>query len=433
MKHSQVQSLSFQTVKVAFVSTLVLLIATCLSTPARAQFGPPSVTYYVSTAGDNSDGRTWETAFNELDQIPWDQMNPRDKIFLDGGQRRMIYRKTLNIISPGNHYGRFEVKLSSEEGHNGQVVIAPGPNANGITLQGGGAELNGMKKSGILIWRAKNGLEIIPGGPFSSNVYNLEIVRCTENGIKVGPGHTPVGLNQLLIHDNKNNVLAPGGSYPGYAAFEKCWIYNNFYRRNSDGIRFEGSVTSAPVIGVRMTNCVLGPGLRDGINNSTPAVPSLKNCLIINCTRNNVSSPSVYLENVTSFMTRRNPRGLSHTCVKLHPQTLPYPGPGSRVEKSIFFGGMVEAPVEIVFQPSGYTIPLPITVSENTQYRTTGNTTLLAENMVNPKFNSRVGRIHRRTPIHFLKKLDFSLRDGSPAQGTGSSVTSVSSLLGMFE
>lgn len=419
--------------RITLLSLAVLLLNVTLATSAHAQFGPPSITYYVSKNGDNSDGRTWQNAFNELDQIPWEQFSARDKIILDGGQRRMIYRKSMNATSAGSYYGRLAISVSLEEGHNGQVVIAPGPNANGIQLSGSGIEVNGTKRSGIIVWGAKRGVIILPSGPFSSSVSNLEIAHCSEAGVYLGGSHYYTGLNKLLIHDNKTNVLAQGGSYVGAAVLEKCWIFNNRYRKNSDGVRLEGSQSSAPVPGVRMTNCVLGPGLRDGINNPTPAVPTLKNCLIINCTRNNVSSPSISLENVTSFMTRRNPLNLSHSCVELIPGSLPYLGPRSVIKKSIFFGGLVEIPATVQYPGGGPTIPLPITVEENTQFRTTGNTTILAAEMSNPKFKTRVGLVSNQTPIHILKQLDFSLRPDSPSLGSGSSITSVKNLLNSFE
>lgn len=411
----------------------VFLVLTVLNqAPCYAQYGPSYTIYYVSKNGDNSDGSSWTKAFNELDQIPWSQISPRDKVILDGGVKRMIYRKPLTVNSSGNHYGRISITKSTDIGHNGQVVIAPSSKVDAITISGNSIEIKGERKSGILVWGARIGLNILQNGPISSHVSNLEIAACRKAGVYVKGGHYYTGLEKLIIHDNKTNLLAEGGSYPGTAALNNCWIFNNYYRKNSDGIKFFGSTSSAPVPGIRMTKCILGPGLRDGINNPTPAVPTLKDCLIINCTRNNISSPSIGLEHVTSFMTKRNPRNMSHSCIKLRPDSLPYLAPRSSIKKSIFYGGLVEIPSTIQYPGGGPTIPLPILVEENTQYRTTGNTTVLSNQMNNPRFRSRVGKVRSRTPIRILKRLDFSLKESSPATGTGSSLTSVSQLLNSF-
>ena len=37
-------------------------------------------TFYVSKAGNNADGRGWASAWNELDQIRWDQLRPGDTV-----------------------------------------------------------------------------------------------------------------------------------------------------------------------------------------------------------------------------------------------------------------------------------------------------------------------------------------------------------------
>jgi hypothetical protein len=102
--------------------------------------------------------------------------------------------------------------------------------------------------------------------------------------------------------------------------------------------------------------------------------------------------------------------------------------------KTIVFGGMVEIPATITYPyPPGHNVLFPITVKQNTQFRTTGNTTVLSDAMVNPRFVSRVGALPPDTPIPVLMRLDFSLRPESPATGTGSSVTSIQNLLSTFD
>jgi hypothetical protein len=46
----------------------------------------PFSSFHVSRAGNNTDGRSWDTAWNELDQIRWEKVNPGDTILIDGGE-----------------------------------------------------------------------------------------------------------------------------------------------------------------------------------------------------------------------------------------------------------------------------------------------------------------------------------------------------------
>jgi len=392
-------------------------------------------TYYVSKNGDNTDGRSWATAWNEMDQIHWTDVSPqrRDSLVIDGGVNRMVYRTTMKVQAVA-YYSPVTVKVSTETSHNGQAVIAPGNTANGIEITSGGFILNGSKRSGILIYGAKNGMTINATAPYPFNVKNVEIAHCAESGVTVGAAHYPIPLTQMILHDNATNLVTKQNSTPGGASLSKCWIYNSTYLTKADGIRCDGSASGPPMPGVTLNNCVLGPGLRDGVNNLSSARPTLRNCLFINSTRNNVSSYSVSLDKVTSFMTKLNPAGNGHKCIKLQTTGQPYGMIGSTVKKSIFYGGTVEVPLTIQLPyPGSLPQPFPITVEANTQFRTTGNTTVLAAEMVDPKFRSPVGFLPNITPVALLMGLDFSLRDASPAAGTGSEVTSVKQLLSTFD
>lgn len=392
-------------------------------------------TYYVSKDGDNSDGRTWATAWNEMDQIHWSEISPQrhDSLVIDGGVGRMVYRKTMTVQTIP-YPSPVTVKVSTEANHNGQAVIAPGTAANGIEISSGGFILNGSKRSGILIFGAKNGMTITTSAPYPFSVKNLEISNCSESGVTVNPAYYPIPLSQLILHDNATNLVTKQGSGPGGASLTKCWIYNSSYYKQADGIRCDGNASGPPMPGVTLNSCVLGPGLRDGISNLNSSRPSLTNCLLINSTRNNISSFSATLQNVTSFMTKLNPSETAHRCIKLQAGS-PYYPIGSTVKKSIVYGGMVEIPLTYQLPyPGSLPQPFPLTVEQNTQFRTTGNTTALAPDMVNPQFRSPfIALLPNNTPVPLLMTLDFSLKDGSPAEGEGSEITSIKKLLGTFD
>lgn len=390
--------------------------------------------FYVSKNGNNTDGLTWATAWNEMDQIKWTGIDPQnyDSLTIDGGVGRMIYRKPMQVqVRP--YAIPVRIAVSAEPGHNGQVVIAPGSQSNGIEITGG-VQLNGSKRSGIFVYGAKKGITVNSNAPYPTSVKNIEVSHCTEAGLFVSPSYYPLGMSQLILHDNATNVVTQQTGAPGGAQLSKCWIYNSSERINSDGVRVDGTTSGPPTLGVSLSSCVLGPGLRDGVSNLTSARPTLTNCLLINSKRNNISSYSVSLQNVTSFMTRLNSSHSAHNCLKLQASPQPYNMIGSTVKKSIAYGGMVDIPVSIAYPyPPNSTRPFPLTVEQNTQYRTTGNTTALAPTMVDPKFVSRVGLLPNHTPIPYLMGLDFSLRADSPAVGTGSEVTSIKQLLSTFD
>lgn len=442
-------SQSWRKVRNVLLSVMTFGAVASAFSPAHAQpWEPPGFdpnpngprTYYVSRNGSNGDGRSWATAWSEMDQIQWSQISVQrhDRLIIDGGARRMIYRTPLRTALASSYYSPFSITLSTETGHNGQAVIQPPSNAKGIELTTGGISLDGIKRSGILVYGAKDGLWINANSPYPVQVKNVELSHCNEAGLYVSATYyLPAALNQLIIHDNATNVVANAGYYPGFANFNKCWIYNSNYSVNSDGIAVTGNSSGPPgITACTLTNSILGPGLRDGISNTSSAKPVLNNCLLINSTRNNINSYNVSMENVTSFMTRLNPQQLAHACIKLQALSIPYGSPNSSsVKKTIVFGGMVDIPatITIPYPPPGQTVPFPMTAENNTQFRVNGNTTILAPSMVNPQFVTPVGLLPNQTPIPVLMAIDFSLRPGSPATGTGSTVTSVRNLLSTFD
>src|SRR5205807_1143531 len=48
-------------------------------------------TWYVSKNGNNADGLSWATAWNELNQINWSVVQPGETIQVDGGSQSMTY------------------------------------------------------------------------------------------------------------------------------------------------------------------------------------------------------------------------------------------------------------------------------------------------------------------------------------------------------
>lgn len=229
--------------------TLLLLISFVgflfiAPTPAEA------TDYFVSRQGDNSQGTSWQTAWNELDQIAWDKIQPGDTIFLDGGDTSMGYRTTLAPTRRGRSDNPITIKLSTEPGRNGQAVfhggrqarlpecgqssLTPYPSEQDINQNKFGVYfdnvsniiLDGSKWEGILILRNETGVR------FNSNTHhitlrNLEIVDNgrvfqDNDGSKAGlwysdgPGIVVQGhhhlFERLSIHDNGQDSIQSGNT-----------------------------------------------------------------------------------------------------------------------------------------------------------------------------------------------------------------------------
>ena len=109
---------------------LVFALAILGSLIAAIHFTRPTQaagsTFYVSRSGNNADGRSWATAWNELNQIKWAVVPPGSTIFLDGGSSQMVYATTLAPAASGTSSAPITIKLAPDVGRNGQVAIFGG-------------------------------------------------------------------------------------------------------------------------------------------------------------------------------------------------------------------------------------------------------------------------------------------------------------------
>ena len=249
--------------------------------------------YFVSVNGDNSDGLTWDTAWNELDQIDWEVIRPGDRISLDGGQSNqepMVYRTTLSPTASGSVDQPILIQLSAESGRNGQAVLFGG---NGVLLPecgqkdwdgsqhaeagesaikfGNGVSnivVDGRKRRGLIIfgWK-KNGINFDPdridnGVDDNTKNITLRYMEIFNNGnvlqkddgssmglyfpdngspgIKLsGVGHT---FEFLEIHDNAADGIQSNFTNPDGGVFNNMedftltdsWIYNQRVHSGAD-------------------------------------------------------------------------------------------------------------------------------------------------------------------------------------------------------
>lgn len=400
---------------------LILMSALAIISPAMASNpnGPFPRKFFVSRNGDNSDGLTWQTAWNELDQIKWNQIDPRrgDRLEIDGGSSYMYYQTPLVIQRSGTNQQLFRIGMSTEAGHNGRVIIyGGGKNMTGVTVEANGIAFLAGKRGGIMIcgWK-KNGLLLKEGAGSYSQIDRLEICYNKVNGVIYRSGLFTT-LSNCNIHDNQRNVLMDPSKATN-SFIKRCWIYNSKYRTGSDGI-IVGNGKANPASFVE--DCVIGPGLRRGFafRGADSYTTFVTNCLFINASKTNISTvKGIAVNRCTSYMTSLNKCGQVHGCIAV---TRHQPNNTvQRVENSVFYGGRV------LVSPT-----IPFVVNNNTQFRTNGNTAFLSDIQTDPQFVTDVSNYPNDVSIGTLINTDFSLKPGSPAAGTGSRITSVKALVG---
>ena len=383
---------------------------------------------YVSKAGNNADGLTWQSAWNELDQIDWNKVEVNDEIFIDGGAYggSMTYRKPL-IIGKG---------IPPQSG--GLIIISQGQGLE----HGGVAVINGLNKTNFC------GIQAIGKRGFVFRSYGrrgwLKVTNCTTGvytkdgsqnyfqGLEIancGVGAhlegDSVALVQANIHDNIKNVEihSPGASVgtQSPSGLYACWIYNGPQAvppGNAAGITVTAGavppVSGNPSGNAVINNCVLGPNLMQGVDNGFPGL-KINGCLFLNAYSSSLTlRNSTELDRCTLFVTARNSLGNPKTAIRVL-------AGNNSIRNSIIYGGVVRIPQGLSYGP------------KNTQFATTGNTSALSAGLVDPLFVSPVGTYQEPVSFAVLKNANFALKPGSPAQGTGAQVTSVQAVLNQLQ
>jgi hypothetical protein len=234
------------------VAAAVVMMA--LISGAAAMEAYAGTTFVVSKLGTNGDGRGWATAWNELDQINWGQVQPGDTIAIDGGAVRcpslgagygcgMVYNSTLSVQASGAPGAPIYITGAWVSGRNGGIIIdggvtgwpscagAPGeatppavPNGRGMRAEG--IDLNGAQNIVIdgLRW----------GG--------IEVRNHTQFGLNFG-GSGGVTARYLKIHHNTdpgNPSNGAAGVTVGYQAHHVTLSRSEIFRNGQDGMRVAG-------------------------------------------------------------------------------------------------------------------------------------------------------------------------------------------------
>ncbi|MBX9696230.1 MAG: hypothetical protein K2Z81_27825 [Cyanobacteria bacterium] len=410
---------SLKALSIVFAVSLL----SCMGT-AKAGAQEASTTWFVmnSAPGTVRDGRSWQTAWREFNQIDWNQIKPGDRIEIHAGAApppgyvtTVPYQTPLVIPKSGLPGKPITIAVSNEAGHNGGIAsLQKGWSSTATTGIDVGNNsyitVIGTRWKSLSVSGYNTGVYV---GPNSTNVIfkNFES-RNNGFGLKL---EGPASCDQLLVSDNASNVSClVQQSCTALPSFNRCWIYDNSIYP-TDGITTYG--TGARNLELRVSDCVLGPRLDTNIKiGGRNTVARVSNTLLINPCTTNVSrlddpSCAFIMDRVTSFLT--TPYNLfyrGHSC-------LTFTSNADQVSNSVFYGGAVQVNGSNMLG------------SNNFQFATTGNTMVLSPSQVDPKFVSNVSYIQNYATTDQLKNLNFALQSGSPATGSGSSLTSVAQLL----
>ncbi len=79
--------------------------------------------YIDKNANGNNDGTSWANAWESFTAINWSTIQPGDFIYISGGNNSTIYNETLTIGATGTSGNPITIARSSENGHDGEVII----------------------------------------------------------------------------------------------------------------------------------------------------------------------------------------------------------------------------------------------------------------------------------------------------------------------
>jgi len=195
-------------------------------------------TYYVSKNGNNTSGLDWHTAWNELDQIRWNTVQPGDTIVIDGGNTQqpscpgpcMIYQTPLTVGRSGTSPDPVRIIKSVEPNHDGQAIITGGraPLAESCIGSESTANYSGALEAGIYINEKQ--FVIIDGSHWGG----LVIRDTASSGIQFRDRSSNTQTRDIIV---RNVEIHHTGNFNQYTAaveleghhltFENMKIWNN--------------------------------------------------------------------------------------------------------------------------------------------------------------------------------------------------------------
>lgn len=390
--------------------------------------------FYVSKEGNNADGRSWNTAWNELDHIRWEEIEPGDTIMIKGGE----YHTMIAVGKSGVSGLPITITTNGEQvvmdglrpapPYCGESGYSPQKGQDAINLEGRSfIVIDGQKWSGVVIRNYTRGIMMRKG---ASNIIvrNMEIYN---NGWSIGSGwnKSPDGpgvelggseilFERMIIHDNGQDAFQAGWGVWNFT-LRSSWLYNSRehpvqrgrsfnYCAHTDGIQIYDGGLQGPVV---IENSIIGPSLTQGIiidNNAEVNQVLIKNTLFVYnqnagiVISNGGDSSNWTLQNITIVQNASSDSW-----------NLKMNGNGHRIRDSIFWGG-----------PWGIGIFHWSEAVENYDWLTLDQYNVATD--MDPMFVDGDSSLFQGDGF---ADFDFAIQNPEIPPGTGSSITSVKQLL----
>ena len=189
-------------------------------------------------------GTSWLGAWNEMNQINWDEVQAGDTILIDGGTSGMRYYTPLTVGRGGTNSARITISRSEEENHNGIVYLGSTIYVDfpHVTIDGGDRDrfIIDYSDGGYIVRNPPGGnyfefknislntafKETTPWGtPFYSNALNVLIKSCkfigtnnedqikyngTDGTLTIENSYFSGLTNHGAIHEDVVQVDVPG-------------------------------------------------------------------------------------------------------------------------------------------------------------------------------------------------------------------------------
>lgn len=416
--------------------------------------------YYVSKMGNNGDGKSWATAWNELDQIDWSVIQPGYTIVIDGGSSEMVYRSTLSIEEVhGTAENPITIRRSNEQDRNGRVVIFGGRSTplpycdqSNYTFQSSGVNsygvyfddaswiiIDGEDRSGIVIYgHNRNGMRF----NFNTNDITTRRLEIYDNGFAeqsggiwdpdsagvriAGANHT---FEKMIIHDNGQDAFQSGsGQNPEFnlnnldnLTIRQSWLYNGRqhptvnesynYCAHTDGVQINrGGI----VDGVTIEETIIGPGFTNGVLLGQSLTNDGAEASIHNLYMRDVLFMKAADNSIRGYV-NTNPTNWVIENVTSHcPQTKGH---------CLYIEGNSHAVISSIFVDAAVTLPdFPITAVDNCQWDTSG---IVIGTVADPQFNNVNG-------TNMFSLDNYTANNGS-CLDSGSSIIAVGQLLSLMD
>lgn len=404
-----------------------LLVTVTASTDAMAK------NLYVSPDGDGSNGESWKTAWVSPAKINWKEVAAGDRIIIDGGTTGIQYTGAV-VIPKGN----IVIRQSRRPGRNGQVTIS-GPPFNsgpivphGVTINADNVYIVGNKRSGIKISYFGEKLLVLRGN--NCVIKNVELSTLT--------GFPPYGYGRFACLDfsgynnrirncdfrdvttNARETIISGKK--NLTVFKNCTFgvdRYGYWGEFSNGIVGSDEATSNDSI--YAIKCIFGPYCNYGVDINSGNI-FVSRSLFLGAHLTNFKWSAASHSNSKAMISRctfftENLTGATHYPYRIQ-QLATARNANLKIKNSIFYGGNVAIPAGTSVNGGG-----------NFQYRVSGNTQAIANQIVDPMFIEDKAMSAEVTPATIRPRswttTSYALKPGSPATGKGSPILNVTDIV----